>query len=268
MPDVFQLLKAALLGVIEGATEFLPVSSTGHLIIAADWLEYPGAERATFEIFIQLGAILAVYWHYRFDLIALVRRSRREPAARALAGKVLLAFLPAAAVGFLFHHWIEKHLFSVRAVAVALIAGGVVIWIVERRPRRRGVKNMEAMGWMQAWWVGLAQVTSLYPGVSRAGATIIGGMLAGMSRPAATQFSFYLALPTLTAASLFSLAKSLPTITPGEASSLAVGLAGAFATALVVIRAFLRYVQSHDFRPFAYYRIVFGLLLLALARAS
>jgi undecaprenyl-diphosphatase len=258
-------LKAILLGIVEGATEFLPVSSTGHLIIAADWLHYPDAARATFEIFIQLGAILAVYWHYRRELLDLVRRaSRGESAARALIGKVLLAFVPAAAVGFLFHHWIEAHLFSVRAVAAALIVGGAVIWLVELRPQRPSVQEMEAMGWRQALWVGLAQVASLYPGTSRAAATIIGGMLAGMSRPAATQFSFYLALPTLTAASLFSLAKALPTITADEASSLALGLAAAFVTALLVIRGFLRYVQSHDFRPFAYYRIALGILLLLL----
>ena len=260
-----QALKAILLGIVEGATEFLPVSSTGHLIIAADWLRYPDAERATFEIFIQLGAILAVFWHYRRDLLELARRARRERPAQELIGKVLVAFLPAAVVGFVLHHWIEQHLFSVRAVAAAMIVGGAVIWLVEIRPRQASVPRMEAMGWREAIWVGFAQVTSLYPGVSRAAATIIGGMLAGMSRPAATQFSFYLALPTLTAASLYSLIKALPTITTGEAASLALGFVAAFVTALVVIRGFLRYVQSHDFRPFAYYRIAVGIALLLLS---
>ena len=260
-----QALKALILGIVEGATEFLPVSSTGHLIIASDWLHYPDAQRATFEIFIQLGAILAVYWHYRRELLDLARRAGGEPPARALIAKVLLAFVPAAAVGFLLHHWIEEHLFSVHAVAAALIAGGVVIWLIELRPRQPSVSDIESTGWRQALWVGLAQITSLYPGVSRAGATIVGGLLAGMSRPAATQFSFYLALPTLTAASLFSLAKAARTITADEASSLAVGFATAFVSALLVIRAFLRYVQTHDFRPFAYYRIVLGLLLLVLS---
>lgn len=258
-------LKAIVLGIVEGATEFLPVSSTGHLIIAADWVHYPDAQRATFEIFIQVGAILAVFWHYRSDLLDLARRAARERSAQELIAKVLLAFIPAAAVGFLLHHWIEEHLFSIHAVAVALIVGGVIIWVIERRPRRPVVTQIEAMGWRQAVWVGVAQVTSLYPGVSRAAATIIGGMLTGMSRPAATQFSFYLALPTLTAASLFSLAKAAKTITAGEASSLAIGFATAFVTALLVIRGFLRYVQSHDFRPFAYYRIVLGILLLMLS---
>lgn len=258
-------LKALLLGIVEGVTEFLPVSSTGHLIIASDWLSYPEAQRATFEIFIQLGAILAVFWHYRDDLLDLARRAARDASARELIGKVLLAFVPAAGVGFLLHHWIEEHLFSVRAVAAALIVGGVVIWVIERRAQRPSIARMEAMSWRQALWVGLAQILSLYPGVSRAAATIVGGMLAGMSRPAATQFSFYLALPTLTAASMFSLLKAASTITSAEAQSLAVGFVAAFVSALLVIRGFLRYVQTHDFRPFAYYRIAFGLLLLALS---
>jgi undecaprenyl-diphosphatase len=255
-------LKAAVLGVVEGATEFLPISSTGHLIIAADWLRFPEAQRDTFEIFIQLGAILAVFWHYRIDLLDLARRAPRDPAAQGLIGKVLFAFLPAAVVGLLLHHWIEEHLFSVRAVAWALIAGGVVIWLVELRPRAPTVARMESMRWRDALVVGMAQVASLYPGTSRAAATIVGGMMSGMSRPAATQFSFYLALPTLTAASLFSLLKAIHEITADQAVALAVGFVAAFLSALAVIRVFLAYVQTHDFRPFAYYRIVFALLLL------
>jgi undecaprenyl-diphosphatase len=257
-------LKALVLGIVEGATEFLPVSSTGHLIIASDWIGYPQASRATFEIFIQLGAILAVFWHYRDDLLRLVRSLPGEAQARALVGKVLLAFLPAAVVGLLFHHWIEDNLFSIRAVAVALIVGGLVILLVERRQWRPAVQQMESMRWSDALWVGLAQVASLYPGISRAGATIIGGLLAGMSRPAATQFSFYLALPTISAASLFSLLKSLDDLGSGDVVPLTVGFLAAFASALVVIRAFIRFVQSHDFRPFGWYRIAFGLLLLLL----
>lgn len=254
-------LKALLLGLVEGATEFLPVSSTGHLIIAADWLDFPTAN-GTFEIFIQLGAILAVFWHYRADLFDLARRAPHDGGARALIGKVGLAFVPAAAVGFLTHRWIEANLFSVRAVAWALIAGGVIIWLIERRPRPARVARMEDMRWRDALAVGIAQIASLYPGTSRAAATIIGGMLSGLSRPAATQFSFYLALPTLTAASLFSLLKDFDQITAGQAAGLGIGLIAAFASALAVIRVFLAYVQTHDFRPFAYYRIAFGLLLL------
>lgn len=258
-------LKAALLGLVEGATEFLPVSSTGHLIIVAEWLHYPEAARATFEIFIQLGAVLAVFWHYRADLLDLARRLPREPAAQALAGKVLLAFIPAAAVGFLAHHWIEAHLFSVRTVAGALIVGGIAIWLIEQAPRRAAVASLDGVRWRDALWIGVAQVTSLFPGVSRAAATIMGGMLTGLDRPAATQFSFYLALPTLSAASLYSLLKGLPAVGADEAGALAVGFVSAFVSALAVIRVFLRYVQTHDFRPFAYYRIAFGVLLLGLS---
>jgi undecaprenyl-diphosphatase len=255
-------LQALLLGLVEGATEFLPVSSTGHLIIASDWLHYPEAQRATFEIFIQLGAILAVYWHYRRELLALVSEAPRQPAARDLLAKVLLAFVPAAAVGFVAHHWIEEHLFSVRAVAWALIVGGVIMWIVDRAPRAASVYRIEAVGWRAALAIGAAQVVSLFPGMSRAAATIVGGLLAGLDRPTATQFSFYLALPTLTAASLYSLLKALGQIDAGAAGALAVGFVAAFVTALAVIRVFLRYVQTHDFVPFAVYRIVFGVLLL------
>ncbi|MEO8605748.1 MAG: undecaprenyl-diphosphate phosphatase [bacterium] len=258
-------LKAVLLGLVEGATEFLPVSSTGHLIVASEWLRYPVAQRATFEIFIQLGAILAVYWHYRRELLALAHDASHDPAARGLVGKVLLAFVPAAVIGLLTHHWIEDHLFSVRAVALALIVGGVVIWLIERRPPAVSVTRIEAVSWREALWIGLAQVASLYPGVSRAAATIMGGMLTGLARPTATQFSFYLALPTLTAASLYSLLKALGHIEASEAGALAIGFVTAFVSALAVIRVFLRYVQTHDFRPFAYYRIAFGLLLLWLA---
>ncbi|HSP97010.1 MAG TPA: undecaprenyl-diphosphate phosphatase [Candidatus Dormibacteraeota bacterium] len=255
-------LKAVVLGIVEGATEFLPVSSTGHLIIAADVLNFPVEQRDTFEIFIQLGAILAVFWHYRRDLLDLARRAPSDPAAQGLIGKVLLAFVPAAAVGFLIHHWIEDHLFSVRAVAWALIVGGIVIWLIERRPRPATVTRLEATRWRDAVAVGIAQVASLYPGTSRAAATIVGGLLSGLDRPTATQFSFYLALPTLTAASLFSLLKDVGHIHADEAVALALGLVTAFISALLVIRAFLAFVQTHDFRPFAYYRIVVGVLLL------
>ncbi len=260
-------LTAAVLGIVEGATEFLPISSTGHLIIASAWLDYPAARRATFEIFIQLGAIGAVYWHYRRELLDVLRRAPAERLARALLGKVSFAFLPAAAVGWLLHGWIEAHLFSVRSVAWGLIAGGVLIWFVEGRPRPTRVSRLDEVTWADALYIGLAQVTALYPGISRAGATIVGGLLAGLGRPVATQFSFYLALPTLTVASLFSLYKGLPQLDAAAALDLALGFGTAFASALAVIRVFLAYVQTHDFRPFAYYRVALGLVLLALTGA-
>jgi undecaprenyl-diphosphatase len=256
------LLKALILGVIEGATEFLPISSTGHLIIASEIINYPEPARATFEIFIQLGAILAVFWHYREPLLDLGRRAPTDAKAGAFVFKVLLAFLPAAFVGFLCHDWIEENLFSVRSVAWALVAGGIVILLIERRQPTPAVQTIEEMSWRDALWVGIAQVTALYPGVSRAGATIMGGMVAGLSRPTATQFSFYLALPTISAASVFSILKNLSNLTAADIAPLTVGFVAAFVSALVVIRRFIRYVQTHDFRVFGYYRIVFGLLLL------
>ena len=250
---------ALLLGLVEGITEYLPVSSTGHLIVASRALGFGSPQ---LEIFIQLGAILAVFWHYRVDLLDLARRAPRDAGAQGLIGRVLLAFLPAAAVGFLVHHWIEEHLFSVHAVAWALIVGGVVIWLVERIPHTATVHSLATTRWRDAITVGMAQIASLYPGTSRAAATIIGGRLSGLDRPTATQFSFYLALPTLTAASLFSLLKAASHIHADEAVSLVIGLVTAFASALLVIRAFLAFVQTHDFRPFAYYRIIVGVLLL------
>src|SRR5512135_833096 len=164
------ILKALILGIVEGVTEFLPVSSTGHLILASAVVDYPQAGRATFEIFIQLGAILAVVWHFRAHLLELMTHAATNAPARDLIGKVLLAFLPAAAAGFLFHHAIEEHLFSPTVVAATLIIGGIIIIAVERRAWRFNVHAIEATGWMQALWVGVAQVLSLIPGVSRAGA--------------------------------------------------------------------------------------------------
>jgi undecaprenyl-diphosphatase len=257
------VLKAVVLGIVEGVTEFLPISSTGHLIVASALVDYPEVSRATFEIFIQLGAILAVVWHYRTQLTTLVTRSPSDASARELIAKVLLAFCPAAAVGFLFHRWIEEHLFSPAVVGLALIGGGVILIVVERRRWRFDVESIQATGWRHAAWVGVSQVLSLFPGVSRAGATIIGGMFAGMDRPSSTQFSFYLSIPTLFAASLYSLFKARHLLVASDAVPLAVGFIVSFLSALVVVRAFITFVQRHDFTGFGYYRIAVGLLILA-----
>lgn len=260
------ILKALVLGIVEGITEFLPVSSTGHLILASAVVDYPEAARATFEIFIQLGAILAVVWHFREHLLQLVMQAGSEASARNLIGKVLLAFVPAAAVGFLFHHVIEEHLFRPGVVATTLIVGGIIIVAVERRAWRFSVHTIEQTGWMQAVWVGVAQILSLIPGVSRAGATIIGGMFAGLDRPASTQFSFYLSIPTMFAASLYSLFKARHDLVASDALSLAVGFVAAFISALIVVRVFISFVQHNRFTAFGYYRIAIGLLVLALLR--
>ncbi len=268
------LLKALILGIVEGVTEFLPVSSTGHLILVGAWLDYPDAQRVTMEIFIQMGAILAVFWQYGTELLNLARHMTHDRAARDLVAKVGIAFVPAAVLGLVAHHAIEEHLFSPRTVAIALVLGGIVILLVERMSLRLteleilgrsgwNVDRIERTSWIEALGVGLAQMLSMIPGVSRAGATIIGGMLVGMSRPVATQFSFYLALPTISAASLFSLAKGWKLLGPGDVLPLAVGFVAAYVSALVVIRAFLAYVRTHDFRIFGWYRIAVGILVYA-----
>jgi undecaprenyl-diphosphatase len=213
------------------------------------------------ELFIQMGAILAVFWHYAGELSALAASVPREANARAFVMKVAAAFVPAAAIGFLFHHAIEERLFNPASVAAALILGGVVILLVERRTLRPRIERVEDVSWGAAITVGVAQIASLVPGVSRAGSTIIGGLLAGLSRPVATEFSFYLALPTVSAASLFGLAKGLPVLSTADVAPLAIGFVAAFVSALIVIRSFLVYVQSHDLRAFGYYRIVLGLLV-------
>lgn len=262
------LLKAIVLGIVEGVTEFLPISSTGHLIVAAAAIDYPEATRSTFEIFIQLGAILAVVWNFRRELFGLVRSSTHDSTARDFLAKVLLAFVPAAGVGFLLHEPIERYLFSPTFVAVTLILGGILLIVLERRPWSFRVARLEHTTWQQAGWIGLAQVLSLLPGVSRAGATIVGAMGAGLDRPAATQFSFYLSIPTLCAASLYSLFKARHDIVAADAVSLGLGLAVAFVSALLVVRGFISFVQQHTFTAFGYYRIAAGVVILVLVRAA
>lgn len=261
---IWLYVKALVLGVVEGLTEFIPVSSTGHLIIAEAFLTYPEGQRVTFVIFIQLGAILAVVWHYRRELLAMIRRANGDAPARHLMMKILLAFVPAAVAGLLLHSAIDTYLFKVPTVAAALIVGGIAILAIERLPHRIAVEDIEQTRWRDAWLIGLAQVAALFPGISRAGATIMGGLLAGLSRPVAAQFSFFLALPTITAASLFSLVKASPTLSSEVAIPLALGFFSAFFSALVVIRLFISYVQRHDFCAFGYYRIIAGLALFLL----
>lgn len=257
-----EVLKTALLGLVEGATEFIPVSSTGHLIIAGDWLAYTGDHAKTFEIFIQLGAILAIAWLYRGTLFRMVRGLPHDLEARRFALNLGVAFVPAAAVGFLVHGWIKEHLFNPLTVAIALVAGGVVILVIERlapAPRVHAVRDVD---WRLALGVGLAQVLSLVPGTSRSGATIMGAYALGMSRQAATEFSFFLAIPIMVAATLFDLVRSLDVLRREDLVPFAVGFVVAFLSAIVVVKAFLGFVARHDFRSFAWYRIVFGGLLL------
>jgi undecaprenyl-diphosphatase len=260
MPD---LIKAILLGLVEGVTEFIPVSSTGHLIIASDWLDFTGDRAKTFEIFIQLGAILSIVWLYRKTFLDLLRGWYREGGSRRLLVNLIIAFLPAAIVGFLFHSWIKEHLFHSVTVALALVVGGVVMLLIERWHPPARVAAVEEIPPPTALGIGLAQVLSLFPGVSRSGATIMGGYALGLSRKAATEFSFFLAVPVMFAATLFDLVKSRDILSTADAPLFAVGFIVAFLSALVVVRAFLGYVSHRSFAAFAWYRIVFGGLLLA-----
>ena len=258
------LAKAALLGLIEGVTEFIPVSSTGHLILASHWLGETGEAAKTFDIFIQLGAILAIVWLYRARLTRTVLAARHDPASRRFLLNLGIAFLPAAIVGFLFHDWIKAHLFTPAVVAAALVIGGVVILLIEwARPRER-VADVGEVQPPTALGVGLAQVLSLVPGTSRSGATIMGGYALGLSRRAATEFSFFLSIPIMFAATLYDLFKSRGALGAADAPAFAVGFAVSFVSAVIVIRAFLRYVSHHSFAVFAWYRIALGVLLLLL----
>jgi undecaprenyl-diphosphatase len=262
------LVIAIVLGIVEGLTEFLPVSSTGHLIVVGKLFGLDGEKDHAFEIFIQLGAVLAVVWDFRRPLAETAGGLRADPKARRFVASVAIAFVPAAVVGLLAHNWIERTLFSPRAVAMALLVGGVVILWVEMWLRRRpafACDDARAVPIRMALVVGLAQLLSLYPGVSRSAATIVGGLLVGMSRPAATEFSFYLAIPTLGAATVYSLLKVRHSLSPSDYFWYGTGLVVSFVTALIVIRVFLAWVRSRDFRPFAWYRIAFGLLVLALS---
>lgn len=256
------LVKGAILGLVEGATEFIPVSSTGHLILVSNWLGLVDERAKTFDIFIQLGAILAIVWLYRVRLAGTVVAARRDAASRRFFVSLFIAFLPAAIVGFLTHDWIKARLFNPTVVAVALVVGGVLILLIERwSPTPRlgegyGVPPRTALG------IGLAQVLSLIPGTSRSGATIMGGYALGLTRTAATEFSFFLAIPVMLAATTYDLVKSWSVLTVADIPMFAVGFIVSFGSAGFVVKAFLAYVSRHSFRVFAWYRIAFGTALL------
>jgi len=253
---VNDLLNALILGVVEGVTEFLPISSTGHLILAADLLNATEERWTVFNLVIQTGAMLAVVWEYR---------ARFFKVDVKLYSNLIVAFIPAAILGLLFSKIIKQYLFHAVPVALAFIVGGVIILVVERRSFRPRVESAQSMTWLDALKVGIAQCFALIPGTSRSGATIIGGMLFGLSRKAATEFSFFLAVPTLIAAGLYDLWKHRDMLSAADAPVFGVGSVVSFISAFVVIRWLIRYVATHDFKPFAWYRIAFGLVVLATA---
>jgi len=251
-----ELFQAFILGIVEGLTEFLPISSTGHLILAGDLLNFSHPSRDVFYVAIQTGAMLAVVWEYR------ARFFRVDPK---LWVNLAIAFMPAAILGLLVGGLIKQHLFKSVPVALAFIVGGVIILLVDRQNRPSRVSSTEEMSWLDALKVGIAQCFALIPGTSRSGATIIGGMLFGLSRRAATEFSFFLAVPTLVAAGAYDLYKNRALLSVDDAGMWAVGVVTSFISAFVVIRWLIRYVATHDFRWFAWYRIAFGIVVLVTA---
>jgi undecaprenyl-diphosphatase len=259
-------LVALLLGVVEGLTEFLPISSTGHLILTSSLLDFHGKRAEAFEIFIQGGAILSVLVEYRARFTQLALDLPRRAEARAFAVRLALAFLPAAAIGFVAHDFISDRLFSPRTVALALIVGALLILLVERLPLKVRTTSTDAMTWQQALGIGAAQCLALWPGFSRSAATILGGLGMGLDRRSATEFSFFLAVPTIVAASGYGLLKNASQLETGDAVWLGVATLVSFAVAWATIRWLLRYVATHDFRVFAYYRLALGALVLIALR--
>lgn len=275
--DAWVLAKAAVMGIVEGLTEFLPISSTGHLILAASLLDFTGRSVKVFEVAIQTGAMFAVIWEYRERLGRTFGGLARDPVAQRFSRNVLIAFVPAVVFGLLLGGLIKAHLFHPVPVALAFVLGGVVILWVERRhhraygerdlegARHARVETVDDMSALDAVKVGLVQCFALIPGTSRSGATIIGAMLFGFSRRAATEFSFYLAIPTLIGAGAYSVWKERDALSMADLPMFMVGTAFAFVSALLCIRWLIRYVSTHDFSAFAWYRIVFGGLVLLTA---
>ena len=264
-----QLIKAFILGIVEGITEFLPISSTGHLIIVGKWIEFTSTEGKVFEVVIQLGSILAVMWIFRARLIKMITGTlKRDPVEVAFTRNLIIAFLPSAVIGFLFIKMIKALFFQPAVVVVTLILGGLIMLWVER-VRQPGQANLrvvtattlESISWKQALIVGFAQCLAMIPGTSRSGSTIIGGMLAGIERKTATEFSFFLAMPTMLAAASYDMYKNAGLISQADMLAIAVGFVTAFLSALFVVRAILTFISKHTYRAFGWYRIVLGVIV-------
>ena len=263
--DPILLLKALILGIVEGLTEFLPISSTGHLILAGDLLDFNDDRGKLFEIVIQSGAILAVVWEYRERLLAVARGAFSDKAAQKFILNLFVAFLPLAILGLAFGKVIKANLFNPITVATTFILGAFVILWAERREHKIRVQTVEDMNLVDALKMGIAQAFVLIPGTSRSGATIIGGLLFGLSRKAATEFSFFLAIPTLGAATVYQLYKERALLSFDDIGMWVVGFISAFISAFLCVRWLLRFISSHDFTPFAWYRIFFGIVVLSTA---
>jgi len=264
--DLILLIKAFILGLVEGLTEFLPVSSTGHLILAGDLLNFNDDKGKVFEIVIQVGPILAVCWEYRGKIATVVMGLPSQRSAQKFVLNLAIAFIPLASLGLLFGKHIKALLFKPIPVALAFIVGAFVIIWAEKREHKIRIHEVDDLTPLDALKLGFAQAFALIPGTSRSGATIIGGLLFGLSRKAATEFSFFLAIPTLVIASLYDVYKHRDLLdVAADAPMFAVGLLASFVSALLAIKGLLRYISHHDFIIFAWYRIAFGLIVIATA---
>ena len=266
MNDITLLIHALILGLVEGLTEFLPVSSTGHLILAGQLLGFNDDKGKVFEIAIQFAAILAVVWEYRTRLLNTVLGLRSEATSQRLAINLIVAFMPAAILGFLFLKQIKYYLFNPFVVATAFIVGGFLILWAERRQHVIHVETVDDLTWRDALKVGFAQALAMIPGTSRSGATIIGGLFFGLSRRAATEFSFFLAIPTMFAATLYDVYKNRDLFSVDDIALFAVGGTVSFISAFIAVRGLIRFISRHDFTVFAWYRIAFGIIVLVSAQ--
>ncbi|MBM3104301.1 undecaprenyl-diphosphate phosphatase [Pseudomonas sp. P66] len=261
--DLWTGLQAVILGIVEGLTEFLPISSTGHQIVVADLIDFGGERAMAFNIIIQLGAILAVVWEFRRKIFDVVVGLPKEREAQRFTANLLIAFMPAVVLGVLFADLIHHYLFNPITVAAALVIGGVIMLWAERREHVIKVERVDDMRWTDALKIGFAQCLAMIPGTSRSGSTIIGGLLFGMSRKAATEFSFFLAMPTMVGAAVYSGYKYRDLFQPGDFPVFAIGFVVSFIFAMIAVRALLRFIANHSYAMFAWYRIVFGLMILA-----
>ncbi|MCF5067397.1 undecaprenyl-diphosphate phosphatase [Pseudomonas syringae] len=261
--DFWTLCQVLILGAVEGLTEFLPISSTGHQIIVADLLQFGGERAMAFNIIIQLGAILAVVWEFRPKIVDVVKGLPTERNAQRFTFNLLIGFLPAVVLGVLFADAIHHYLFNPVTVAVALVVGGIVMLWAERRDHVVRIEHVDDMRWPDALKGGFAQCLAMIPGTSRSGSTIIGGLLFGLSRKTATEYSFFLAMPTMVGAAVYSGYKYRDLFQSGDLPVFALGFVVAFIFAMIAVRGLLKFIANHSYAAFAWYRIVFGLLILA-----
>ncbi|MWV17506.1 undecaprenyl-diphosphate phosphatase [Pseudomonas sp. L-22-4S-12] len=261
--DLWVAFQALILGIVEGLTEFLPISSTGHQIIVADLIGFGGDRAKAFNIIIQLGAILAVVWEYRRKILEVVFNVPKQAQAQRFTANLLIAFMPAVVLGVAFSDQIHHYLFNPITVAAALVVGGVIILWAEQRQHEVTVEEVDDMTWKEALKIGCAQCLAMIPGTSRSASTIIGGLLFGLSRRAATEFSFFLAMPTMVGAAVYSGYKYRELFQPGDLPVFALGFVVSFVFAMIAVRALLKFIANHSYAVFAWYRIGFGLLILA-----